>query len=175
MRSKLSIKGHPLHPLLVTLPVGLFVWTLVADLVFWRSADPVWFAMAYWSSVAGIVTALIAAVFGFGDYFTMARYTQARGIARTHMIMNLVLVGLFVVAAMLMRGDETVRTERFATVLFLHVVGVIVLLVSGWLGGEMVFRHRLAVLEEAERLEARRRAADDILRHELPAARRPSY
>jgi uncharacterized membrane protein len=171
MRSKVAIKGHPLHPLLVTLPVGLFVWTFVADIVYIRSGNPTWFAIAYWSSIAGIVTALVAALPGFADYFTMARYSRAKGIATAHMVLNLLLVCLFAAAAYVMRGIDPAVGDGFRTALILHGAGVIALAISGWLGGEMVFRHRLAVVEPIGNVPQHSTLGDRTIRDDVTRRR----
>src|SRR5438477_3753136 len=104
MRSKFSILGHPLHPLLVALPIGLLAWTLVSDIVYLgTNKNHMWYDMAFWTGIAAIVTALLAALPGFGDYFTMALHSDANRMATAHMIFNLTLVGLFFVAMLLMR------------------------------------------------------------------------
>ncbi len=170
MRSKLAIAGHPLHPTLVALPVGLFVWTLVADLVYAtdKTGRPEWFDIAFWSSIAAIVTALLAALPGFGDYFTMAVKSDARSIATAHMALNLTVVVLFFVAMLVMRADNATTGSRFTTILVLHLIAVALLAVSGWLGGEMVYRHHLAVApDDAEQESAEQR------RHQDRAALRP--
>jgi uncharacterized membrane protein len=168
MRSKFSIAGHPLHPVLVALPIGLFVWALVADIVYVaRDNDPVWYDIALWTGIAAIVAALLAALPGFGDYFTMAVKSDARGIATAHMLLNLTTVALFVVAAALMWDDGAVDGGRLTTVIALHAVGVGILALSGWLGGEMVFKHHLAVVPDDAELERAEHA-----RHDLPAAAR---
>jgi uncharacterized membrane protein len=171
MRSKIAVKGHPLHPLLVTLPIGMFVLALVADIVYIRSANPTWFAISYWSSVTGIITALVAALAGFGDYFTMARYSRAKNMATAHMVLNLLMVGLFTLAAYLMQRIDPAVGSGFRTVLFLHGLGVVTLVVSGWLGGEMVFRHRLAVVEPEVDRGPRPTLADQPTRDELTRRR----
>ncbi len=163
MRSRMSILGHPLHPMLIALPIGLFAWTLVADIVYAGSGRThEWYSIAFWSGIAAIVTALLAALPGFGDYFTMAVHSDARGMATAHMLLNLSVVVLFLVAMLLMLGDGALRGGRQATVLVLHAVGVGLLLLSGWLGGEMVYRHHLAVIPDSPELED-----GEHLRHEL--------
>jgi uncharacterized membrane protein len=149
MRSKVSIMGHPLHPLLVALPIGLFAWTLVADIIYAGSGRThEWYSLSFWSGIAAIVTALLAALPGFGDYFTIALHSDARGMATAHMLLNLTLVALFFVAMLLMLDDGALRGGRQAVVLVLHAIGVGFLLLSGWLGGEMVFRHHLAMIPD---------------------------
>ncbi len=149
MRSKFSITGHPLHPMLVALPIGLFAWTLVADIVYAGSGRThEWYSIAFWSGIAAIVTALVAALPGFGDYFTMAVNSDARGMATAHMGLNLTVVALFFVAMLMMLADGATGGGRQAVVLVLHAIGVGLLLMSGWLGGEMVFRHHLAMVPD---------------------------
>jgi uncharacterized membrane protein len=165
MRSKISIAGHPLHPTLVALPIGLFVWALVADIVYIaRDRDAVWYDIAFWTAIAAIVTALIAALPGFGDYLTMARHSDARGIATTHMILNLAVVALFIVAAALMWDAGATDGGRLTAVVVMHAAGVGLLALSGWLGGEMVYKHHLGVVPDDAAQEQAEHA-----RHEIPA------
>src|SRR5438552_1005885 len=113
MRSKMSILGHPLHPMLVALPIGLFAWTLVADIVFAASGRThEWYSLAFWSGIAAIVAALVAALPGFGDYFLMAWRSDARPMATAHMLLNLSVVALYFVAMLLMTQDAALAGGR---------------------------------------------------------------
>jgi uncharacterized membrane protein len=159
MESRFSIQRHPLHPALVALPIGLFIWAFVCDIIYLSTArQHIWYDIAFWTGIAAFVTALLAALPGFGDYFTMAIHTNARTIATTHMLLNLTVVLLFIVATLLMRDDGAVAGGRFTAVFILHLIGVGLLAVSGWLGGEMAFRYHLAMVPddaESERTERR--------------------
>lgn len=159
MRSSFSILGHPIHPMLVVIPVGLVVWTLVADIVYVVSDNRTWYDIAYYSGAAAIVSALVAAIPGFVDYLTMARHSTARDMATAHMVLNLVVVGLFAVGFFLMMDEGALSGGSLAAAVALHAVAAGLLGVSGWLGGELVFRHHLAVIPEdieVERAERRR-------------------
>ena len=163
MKSKFSIGGHPLHPMLVAVPIGLFIWTLVSDIVYLATShNHMWYDIAFWTGIAAIVTALVAALPGFGDYFTMALHSDARAIATAHMVLNLSVVALFFVAMLLMLNDGAVAGGRLTIMFIIHVVAVGMLAVSGWLGGEMVFRHHLAMVPDDAELERAEHA-----RHEL--------
>jgi uncharacterized membrane protein len=154
MKSKISIAGHPLHPLLVALPIGLFVWTLVSDIIYLATNHVhMWYDLAFWTGIAAIVTALVAALPGFGDYVTMAVQSDARTIATAHMLLNLSVVALFFVAMLLMLNDGATAGTRLTAVVLLHLIGVGALTVSGWLGGEMVFRHHLAMVPDDAQAE----------------------
>lgn len=157
MPSRFSVFGHPLHPLMVTLPIGLFVWAFVADIVYVFSDNMTWYDIAFWSGVAGIVTAVAAAVPGFGDYITLAVNSDARIVATAHMAANIGVVILYAVAAGLAADDGATGGGNLAAVVVLHAVGVGLLGISGALGGEMVYRHHLAMIPDDRDHEARER------------------
>jgi len=149
MHSKISIAKHPLHPALVALPIGLLVWAFIADLIYLGTdKDPTWYAISFYSGIAGIVAALVAALPGFVDYLTLARGTNVNDMALLHMGTNLLVVGLFAVAAALQWDAAARDGSSLTAVVALHASGTTFLSLSGWLGGEMVFRHHVATLEE---------------------------
>lgn len=163
MRSKFSIAGHPLHPTLVALPIGLFVWALVADIVYVaRDHDQAWYDISFWSSIAAIATALLASLPGFGDYVTMARKSDANMIATTHMVLNLTVVLVYGIAVVLMLDNGATDGGRLGAVIAMHAVGTGLLALSGWLGGEMVYRHHLGIVSDTPELER-----DEEARHEF--------
>jgi uncharacterized membrane protein len=159
MESKASVARHPIHPMVVPLPIGLFTWTLIAGIVFFVNDNLMWYDIAFWSGIAGIGSALLAAVFGFIDYLSMPMRSRTRAIATVHMVVNLFVVALFFAATMMMIDRNAVSGTQQMIVLALHIAGVAALVVSGWLGGEMVYRHHVAVspVPAAESEAARRR------------------
>jgi uncharacterized membrane protein len=140
MHTPASIAKHPLHPMLVAIPIGLWVFSLVCDLVwvFSSAASDAWMVVAYYTLIGGIVGALVAAVPGFIDMLSLPWPTKR--IALMHMSINLTVVALYVVNAWL----RTRGTESMAP-LWLSVIAVAMLSVSGWLGGKMVYVHGVAV------------------------------
>lgn len=99
------------------------------------------------------MTALVGALPGFGDYLTIAVRSHARGIATTHMLLNLVVVLLYALATLLMLNDGVRTDGRLTVVVLLHLVGTGLLTLSGWLGGEMAHRHHLAIIPDTAELE----------------------
>jgi uncharacterized membrane protein len=163
MRSRFSIAGHPLHPTLVAVPVGLFVWTFVGDIVYLVTGkEHMWYSLAFWTGIAAMIAALVAALPGFGDYFTTAIHTDARGIATTHMALNLATLVLFFVAFLLMLDNGATAGGRLTAVFILHLVGVGLLALSGWLGGEMVYRHHLSMIPDDARLAEAEQAHHEL-------------
>jgi uncharacterized membrane protein len=144
------IGKHPIHPMLVVLPLGLWIAALAFDIVHVVTGNPLWRTLAFWNIGAGIIGALLAAVPGFVDYLDLEG--QPRRIATYHMVLNLAAVALFAVNWYL----RTRVSPDSWWPLALSVVGVVGVLVSGWLGGELVYAHRVGV-EEASRQDDRYR------------------
>lgn len=146
------IGKHPIHPMVVVLPLGLWIAALVFDIVHALGGGPIWRTLAFWNIAAGIIGALLAAVPGFVDYLDLEG--RARRIATFHMALNLGAVALFAL-------NWYLRTQVAPDSwwpLALSIIGVIGILVSGWLGGELVYAERVGV-EEPPRNERYRRVA----------------
>jgi uncharacterized membrane protein len=170
MRSKVAIAGHPIHAILVTIPIGLFVAALVADLAYVASdEDKMWYDIAFWAGNAAIVTALLAAVAGLADYLLVVHQSDAKTIGMAHAALNVTVVALFAVAAALMADEGALNGGELTAVVVLHAAGVGLLLLSGWLGGEMVYRHHIGMIPDdmtsAEQEEARHAAPGQRVVH----------
>jgi len=137
LRSRASINGHPIHPMLVPFPIAFFVSALATDLLFAFDGSQGWAVASKWLLGAGIVAALVAALAGFVDFFGNSRVREFRD-AWLHMFANLAAVIVEVVNFVVRLSDETLAGSLG---LGLSVVAGVILLFSGWKGGELVFRH----------------------------------
>ena len=88
MASPASVKKHPLHPMLVALPIGLWVFALVCDIIAAAGGTSIWSTVALYCVAGGIVGAGTAAVLGLIDYFSIGEAAMRR-IANLHLIVNL--------------------------------------------------------------------------------------
>ena len=159
MKTPASIARHPIHPMLVAVPIGLWTFSLACDVIYALGGRAeTWQTAALLSLVGGFVGALLAAVPGFVDMLSLRGYLKR--VALAHMAINLVVVGLYLVNAWL-RSTEAPAT----TTTGLSAAGIALLLVSGWLGGKMVYVHGVAVASDAAPAP---RAA--TRRHALPHA-----
>ena len=140
MRTPASILGHPIHPMLVPLPIGLWIFSLVCDLVgAFGSANPAWPTVALYTMAGGIVGALLAAVPGLIDLLSLPPGPRKTAIA--HMSINLAVVVLYVVNFWLRLNSP----EKGGVAVWLSVIAIGLLAISGWLGGKMVYVHGVAV------------------------------
>ena len=149
MRTPASIAGHPIHPMLVPIPIGLWVFSLVCDLVHaGGSTNPAWSTVALYTMGGGIAGALLAAVPGLIDLLSLPAHARKTGVA--HMAINLTVVVLYAVNLWL----RLPAPEDPGALIWLSVLAIGLLVISGWLGGKMVYV--LGVAVEARPEEKRR-------------------
>ncbi len=150
MQGKATLMGHPIHPMLIPFPIAFFAGALISDIISHFSDNGLWPNMSLALIGFGIIGALVAAVFGFVDYATAPMSETAKKTATTHMAMNLLVVGIFVAAYFIRAGHPPSAFGYILTVL-----GVLVLLVSGALGGHLSYHFGVGVEMEAARSENR--------------------
>jgi len=149
MKSRAAIAGHPLHPIFVTIPIGLWSFAPLCDLVYlfgWGDAS--WKSAAFYCIGGGILGAVPAIVTGLIDY-PIVQGVKARLIAKFHLILNTVVSAIFLISFGL-RYSEFKTTFGLLPVV-LSVVGAGVLGISGWLGGELVSRFGVSVHDDKQR------------------------
>lgn len=142
MKSKSSIKSHPLHPILVSFPIAFFTGTLICHLAGWLLYKPDLLRTAYYLNIAGIAFALIAAVPGFIDFlYTVPPKSSGKKRAAKHGIINLVMLTCFSIAFLLRRNANS-NNIMLAS---LEIIGVLLMVIAGWLGGTLVYRNQIGV------------------------------
>jgi uncharacterized membrane protein len=144
VRSRATIGGHPIHPMLIPFPIAFLVGAFLADVVFWRSADLFWARAAAWLVGAGLVSAGLAAIFGLTDFLLIKR-VQRLGAAWRHLILNLIIVAL-TIWNLLIRLDSPAAQIVWKG-LVLSTIVVVLLLASGWFGGELAYRHKIGAID----------------------------
>ena len=140
MSSPASIRKHPIHPMLVALPIGLWVFALVCDIGALTEGSSAWSIAALYCTVGGIVGAVLAAIPGVIDYFSIDEDAMKR-IATWHLCVNLAAVLIFAVSVWI-----RLRVEMAGSLpLLVSLCGVALIGWGGWLGGEMVYVKGMAV------------------------------
>lgn len=146
MESRSKLFGHPVHQMLVPVPVGLLIVVPLLDLadIFFSSG---WIpTVTFWNLALGIFSGLFAAAFGLADWTNVPRHTRARRIGAFHAIGNVFAITLFAVA-LLLRGRSGNPVQLGP--LSLELAALAVLCVSAWLGGELVDRLGVGVSDGA--------------------------
>jgi len=145
--------GHPFHPVMVTVPIGAWLASVVFDIVALTGPEQeaAFVTGAYWLIGIGIVGALVAALFGLMDLLAIPRATKAFRTGLTHMTLNLVVVALFVVNFAIRIGQDS--DDVGVGLFILSLIGVALLGISGWLGGKLAYRYGVRVADEATQAE----------------------
>jgi nitrite reductase/ring-hydroxylating ferredoxin subunit/uncharacterized membrane protein len=136
---------HPLHPLLVHFPIGLFVLSLLLDLASLAFPSvPNLVRDSFYAMFLGVITALVAAVPGFVDYTDIRSDHPGKPTATAHLTLNLIIVALYGIN--LGVRASTLHDSGIAVVpLALSLLGVALLSVSGYLGGRLVYDEGISV------------------------------
>jgi uncharacterized membrane protein len=138
MESRAKLFGHPIHPMLIVLPLGLFLMAVFSDIAYLATGNTAFAVVSYWDIGAGIVGGLLSAVFGFIDWWAIPSGTRAKAIGLYHGIGNVIVVVLFLVSCLLRYASEGYIPSMTASVLIF--AGIVLGAVTGWLGGELVDR-----------------------------------
>jgi uncharacterized membrane protein len=144
-RSTAQIAGHPLHPMLIPFPIAFFVATFLCDLVFLRTGNPNWIVATEWLLGAGLVMAALAALAGLTDFFGEHKIRNLNA-AWLHAGGNVIAV-LVALYNLYIRYEAGALAGLSTTGLVLSVLVVLILLFTGWMGWEMVYRHRVGVAD----------------------------
>lgn len=143
MRSRASISSHPIHPMLVAFPIGLWVTALIFNLIALSQDNGSLFAASFYCVIAGCVGAVFAAVAGTIDFVSVVPpQSSAKNRGLLHGGLNSLVLLLFIYIAY-RQGSPAVRPDGLT--IGLMVIGVIILGISGWLGGTLVYRNQIGI------------------------------
>jgi nitrite reductase/ring-hydroxylating ferredoxin subunit/uncharacterized membrane protein len=143
VRSKLQIKGHPLHPMLIPFPFAFLSGAFAADIVGTLLDLPGLWVTAWYLSIAGVAMGLLAAVPGVIDYlYTVPPNSSGKQRATRHGLVNVLAVALFALAWFI-RGAPEVPPD--SALLLIEGIAVVLLMMGGWMGGTLVYRNQIGV------------------------------
>jgi uncharacterized membrane protein len=137
--------GHPIHQMLIVFPLGLLGMAVIFDIIRLAAGIELGFS-SYYMIAAGVISGLVAAIFGLIDWLAIPPRTRAKSVGLWHALGNVVVLILFAASWWFRTGDPA-NPPSLAFVLALLGLGLAV--VTGWLGGELVDRLGVGVDEGA--------------------------
>lgn len=172
MKSTAHVGGHPIHPMLIPYPFALLSTAAVFDLAAAATSRTGWAQTARHMTVAGLGTALAAAVPGIVDYFgTVPPRTAARRSATQHALCNVSALACFAAAESRRQDDGQLPSGGLA----LALLGTGLLGLGGWLGGELVYHEHIGIADEdAPRRQLEPDIRDNVTPLRSAAAAAPS-
>ena len=146
--------GHPFHPILVTVPIGAWVTSLIFEVASHVVDDPGFLARgSVWLIAVGVIGAVVAAIFGLLDLLTIPRGTRAFSTGLLHMGLNLTVTAGFIVNFAWRQAGDPAAGAVPAGQLVLSIVCLLVLGASGYLGGTLAYHYGVRVADEATQAE----------------------
>ena len=148
MESKCRVRGHPLHPILVSFPIALFSLSFLFDLAYVWQREPLWYRFAFYEMAAGYAGALAAAVPGAVDFFLVV--PSCRKISRAagaHAVLGLSLLVVYGINLALRIGTPADEATNMWVAVGLSALGLSLLTLAAWFGGELVYRYHIGVSE----------------------------
>jgi uncharacterized membrane protein len=152
MKSKANIAGHPIHPMLIPFPLALWSTSFVVDVLFYFLRHPTLLVISKFMLAAGCLGAIAAAIVGFIDWLAIEN-GEAKRVANWHARLNVAALVVFAISLFLRMGSYSGLVGRRLTIPFLcSLAGVILIVISGWLGGELVFRYGMGQTRDENNL-----------------------
>ena len=144
-KSTLRIAGHPVHPMLVAFPIAFLTGAFFTDIVYWQLREAFWAMMSVCLLAAGILTGVMAALAGLTD-FLGDRRIRALSHAWQHMIGNLIAILLSLFNLFIRFGDAEAPVLSLG--LPISAAVVLILMFTGWRGGDLIYRHRVGIPDD---------------------------
>lgn len=138
--SSVNILGHPIHPIIVIFPIAFLSGAAGSDLGYWLTQDPFWVRVSMWLIGLGALAGILAGLVGMVDFIRIPR-VRHRTAGWAHTIANIAALVLSLVNFGLRLNDPA--TTILPIGLTLSLVVATLLLVGGWFGGELTFRHKV--------------------------------
>ncbi|HEX7675030.1 MAG TPA: DUF2231 domain-containing protein [Bdellovibrio sp.] len=147
MYSKVAIKQHPIHPMLVAFPITFYLLTFIAFAIYnFSDAGIFWYKLGFFSNMVAVAAALLAAIPGFIDWaIAIPNKTAAKTDGLIHMCLNLVTLGLFGISAYVINGSWDTPVASLNPPLVLTGLGCVSLLGAGYYGWIMIGVHKVGV------------------------------
>jgi uncharacterized membrane protein len=141
--STVAVLGHPIHPILVQFPIAFLVGATLSDVIFWFIRDSFWAVAAYWLIIGGLLGGLAAAVTGMLDFLRIER-VRKRTAGWAHMVLNIIVLTLTIINLGIRWNDPVSGVLPWG--ITISLIAATALGISGWYGGELVYRHKVSVI-----------------------------
>ncbi len=146
MKSKMRLSDHPLHPMLVGFPIAYYIASFIGYSVYANNSEVFWFKFGYVANIAGVVFAILAAVPGMVDWlYVIPKQAKAKDVGMYHMVLNVSALILFAANWGILSGQWNAFEPQLYQAVLVTGLGVILTGVAGYLGGELVNRHKIGV------------------------------
>jgi uncharacterized membrane protein len=136
------IAGHPIHTMIVPFPLVCYCLTVLTDAMFLKTQQIQWSNFSAWLLAVGVVTAILAAIAGSIDFWANRGIREQKS-AWPHALGNSLAL-LLAIWNLMVHGHDA-YTSVYPTGMILSVITALLVIVTAWLGGELVYRRGVGV------------------------------
>lgn len=164
MYSKVTIAGHPIHPMLVGYPVACYTGTLVGFAVYAANGHQFWLNLAIALNAIGVGGALLAALPGLADWaFGIPRDSKAKTVGLAHAGLNIVALALFAISLGTYAGHWNGPATGATRGLALSAAGLACTLAAGFLGWTLVQNYHIGIRLTPEQQHDERAVQHEVI------------
>lgn len=142
VESVVAIAKHPIHPMLVTFPIAFLSMVVVTDVLFLWLGATFWAELSFWLNVAGLGFGVLAGIFGTLDMMSI-RVVRRHVSAWNHFIVAVMVLAMAAMGVWLRLPDHAAAVWPWG--LLSSSMMALLVMVAGWLGGTLSFRHGIGV------------------------------
>jgi len=145
---------HPLHPIFVHVPIGLWMASLIFDIVNLIGGHPNFAVASYYCIALGILGVLLAAPTGLAEYIEIPSNTRPKRIAIWHLVLNISITAFYITNFFIRRSLED-GPPRLVTIptFLMSSISIVLLGISGYLGGLLVYEFGIGFRPESRNEE----------------------
>ena len=136
---------HPLHPALVHIPTSLWLAAFLFDLLSLWYPYNTFVQISFYAILLGLILALLAIPTGFADWTDIKREKPAWKLGLYHMVLNVIVTVLWGINLWMRMNTLTVMTSVPIGLVTLSGIASLLLIVSGYLGGRMIYAYGISV------------------------------
>lgn len=145
METKIKLAGHPVHPMLTAFPIAFYTATLACFIVYSCTKNVFWFQVALVANIAGVGSALVAAVPGLIDWLYLPNNSEAKTTGSLHLLLNSTALFLFGTNAFMQYPKWNVATSDSTWAIILSACGMVCTIAAGYQGWKMVQTHHVGI------------------------------
>lgn len=140
--SRVALRGHPIHPMLIHFPVAALIGLIAVDLAFWFTGDPFWWRNGLWLSGVGALGGWVSGLAGLVDLLSVARIRRLIT-AWCHATLAVMLLSLASLNWLV--RYESAGAELWPWAFYLSILTGVMIGAASYLGGQLVYERAVGV------------------------------
>ena len=140
--SRMSIVGHPIHPMLIHFPVAALLGLIATDFAYIYTKDFFWARAGFWLAVVGTLGGAVSGLIGLIDLIAVARIRRLIT-GWCHATFAITMLSLATFNWMLRMPDPAVNILPVG--IYMSLLTVVLIFLTSIMGGQLVYEYGVGV------------------------------